>query len=291
MPIAERGYTHWAGTFSPHARPWLTIARLGVRTAFRRKFFKAIFSFSFLPAVVFLAGIYISERIQDFQFMVRGRDPSGLLKVNPEFFRTYFTNDLLLFLMVMMLVLAGAGLISDDLKYNSLQLYFSRPLRKRDYLGGKLLTVAFFLLLVTLVPGLLFILFKIVFSGSLAFLGQYPWLLLSVAADSLLLALFFAAYALLISSLSKNRRLVSILLFLVYIFSDVFFGIFSGIFRKPAFCLLSIKANIQQVGAALFRVEPKYDVPWVYSLLVLAAVTAAAFVILRRRTRSVEVIK
>ena len=141
MPIAERGYTHWTGTFLAHARPWLTIARLGIRTAFRRKFFKFVLSFAFIPSVIFVAGIYISERIQDFQFMVRGRDPSGLLKVNPEFFRAYFTNDFLLFLMVMVLVLAGAGLIADDLKFNSLQLYFARPLRKRDYLAGKMATI------------------------------------------------------------------------------------------------------------------------------------------------------
>ena len=156
----------------------------------------------------------------------------------------------------MILVLAGAGLISDDLKFNSLQLYFSRPLRKRDYLGGKLLTLLFFLLLVTLVPGLLFIVFKIIFSGSFAFLASYPWLPVSVIAFSLFLSLFFSLYALLISSLSRNRRFVSILMFLVYIFSDVFYGIFNGIFHDPVFSLISIKSNIQQVAAAAFRIAP-----------------------------------
>ncbi len=69
--------------------------------------------------------------------------------------------------MVMILVLAGAGLIADDLKFNSLQLYFSRPLRKRDYLAGQAADGRLlFLLILTLVPGLLFIIFKIIFSGS-----------------------------------------------------------------------------------------------------------------------------
>lgn len=291
MPIAEQGYTHWTGEFLPHPRPWRVIARHGVRQAFKRKFFKFLFSFSFLPAVVALAGIYISERLEDFQFMVRGRDPAGFLQVGPESFRLYFANDGLLFLMVMILVLAGAGLVSDDLKFNSLQLYFSRPLRKRDYLGGKMMTLLFFLLLMTLVPGLLFVAFKIIFSGSFAFLASYPWLPVSVTAFSLFVSVFFTLYALFISSISRNRRYVSVLIFLVYIFSDVFFGIFNGIFHDPLFSLLSIKSNIQQVAAAAFRVKPPHDLPWLYSLLVLAVLAAVGARVLLKRTRSVEVIK
>ena len=291
MPIAEQGYIHWAGEFIAHPKPWRVIARHGIRQAFRRKFFKFLFSFSFLPAVIGLAGVYISERLEDFQFMVRGRDPSGFLKIGPESFRLYFANDGLLFLMVMVLVLAGAGLISDDLKFNSLQLYFSRPLRKRDYLGGKMLTLIFFLLLVTLVPGLLFVVFKVIFSGSFSFLAAYPWLPVSVVAFSLFLSVFLSIYTLLISSLSRNRRFVSILIFLVYIFSDIFFGIFNGIFHNPVFSLLSIKSNIQQVAAAAFRVPPPQGISWIYSLLVLCGIAAFGAWVLRKRTRSVEVIK
>ena len=292
MPIAEQGYTHWAGRFVDRRFPWWPISRLGVRMAFKRKFFKFSFVLSFLPAVIFAAGIYISERLEDFQFLFKGRRGStSFLEVNPLYFKSYFAGDFLLFMMVMMMVLGGAGLIADDLKSNSLQLYFSRPIRKRDYLLGKLATAGFFLLLFTLVPGLLFILLKIVFAGSFKLLAAYPWILPAVVLDSLLIAVFFASYTLLISSLSRNRRYAAILLFLVYLFSDIFFGIFYGIFRNPYFCLLSIKADLQQVAAALFRVKPAYDVPWVYSLLVLAAIALACGAVLLRKTRGVEVIK
>jgi len=291
MPIAERGYSHWDGEFVERRFPWWPIARLGVRLAFKRKFFKPVFAVSLGPAIAFLAGVYMSERIQDFSFMFRGRSGNRLLEVNPAYFKTYFTFETTLFLMVMLMVLAGAALISDDLKFNSLQLYFSRPLRKRDYWLGKMATLFFFLLIVTLAPGLLFILFKIIFSGSFKFLATYPWLPVSVVVCSLLLTLFFAFYTLLLSSLSRNRRYVSILIFLVYIFSDVFFGIFYGIFHEPAFCLLSIKCNLQQVGAFLFRVRLPYDVPAIYSFLVLAAICSLSAVVLKKRIRGVEVIK
>ncbi|MCJ7563746.1 MAG: ABC transporter permease [Candidatus Aminicenantes bacterium] len=289
MVISEQGYVHWQGTFIERRFPWWPITRLGIRLAFKRKFFKFVFSISLLPAVMFSTGVYISERLDDFQFMLKGQD--RLLEVNPAFFKSYFTSEPLLFLMVMIMVLAGAGLICDDLKYNSLQLYFSRPLRKRDYVLGKMATVFFFLLILTLVPGLLFVLLKLIFAGSFKFLANYPWIPVSVIAFSLLVTLFFAFYTLLVSSLSKNRRYVSILLFLVYIFSNVFFGIFYSIFHNPYFCLLSIQCDIQQVGAAFFRQSPHYDVPWIYSFLVLAAICCLSAFVLKRKIRGVEVVK
>jgi len=289
MPISEQGYSHWQGTFVERRWPWWPITRLGIRLAFKRKFFKFIFSVALGPAMLFSAGVYVSERLEDFQSMLRG--PSRFLEVNPAYFKSYFTNEPMLFMMVIVLVLAGAGLICDDLKYNSLQLYFSRPLRKRDYFFGKMFTLFFFLFLMTLIPGLLFVLLKIIFAGSFKFLAEYPWLPLSVIAFSILITLFFAFYTLLISSLSKNRRYVSILLFLVYVFSDMFFGIFYGIFHNPYFSLLSIRGNILQVGAFFFRVKAPFSVPWIYSFLVLAAFCVVSGLVLKKKIRGVEVIK
>jgi ABC-type transport system involved in multi-copper enzyme maturation permease subunit len=223
--------------------------------------------------------------------MFKGKGTDRFFEVNPAYFKTYFTGDFLLFMMVMIMVLAGAGLIADDLKHNSLQLYFARPLRKRDYLLGKMGVLSFFLLLQTLLPGLLFFLLKLIFSGSLKFFAQYPGIPLAVVVDSLVLTVFFGLYTLFISSLGRNRRFVSIMLFLVYIFSDIFFGVFFGIFRRPVFCLLSIKANLQQVGSALFGVSGPYDVPWIYSALILAALAGAAAFVLLRKIRGVEVIR
>ena len=74
MPISERGYQHWPGTLAERRRPWAPITRLGIRLAFKRKFFKFALGVSLLPALVFTAGVYISEKIEDFKFMIRGRN-------------------------------------------------------------------------------------------------------------------------------------------------------------------------------------------------------------------------
>ncbi|MDD8016686.1 MAG: hypothetical protein PHX45_13480, partial [Acidobacteriota bacterium] len=179
----------------------------------------------------------------------------------------------------------------DDLKFNALQLYFARPLKKKDYLLGKAAVVGFFVLLLTLIPAVLFIIFKLIFSGNFEFLTSYPWLPASIAGYSLLITAFFACYTLLLSALSKNRRYVAIMIFAVYFFSDIIFGIFNGIFNNPYFSLLSLKANIQQIGAVFFGQKPPFDVPWPLSLAVLVAVCVLAGVALNKRIRGVEVIR
>lgn len=287
--IREKGYSHWDGKLTERRFPWWPITRTGILLAFRKKRFKFVFAGSFVPAVVFLVGLYISERLEDFKAFLQGSD--RLLNINPNYFKTYFTNDSLLFLIVLVLGFAAAGLIADDLKHNSLQLYLSRPLRKKDYLLGKMSVIFFFVLILTAVPGLVLLIFKLIFAGSFKFFLDYPWLPLSILGYSALLTVFFAFYVLFLSSLSKNTRYVTILVFMIYIFSDILFGILSGIFHEPAMALFSIKANLQQAGAFLFGQKLPFAVPAGWSFLILAGICVLSAAVLNRKIRSVEVIK
>ena len=289
MSIREKGYYHWYGEFLERRRPWWPIARLGIRMTFKRKFFKFAFSFSFLPAFVFLAGIYLSERLQDFRGIIRKE--AVPIKVLPGFFLQYLTADFLLFMIVIILVFCAAGLVADDLRHNALQLYFARPLAKRDYFLGKAAVVFFFVLLLTLVPGLLLVVFKLIFSGSFGLLRDHPALPLAILVYSGLTALFFASYSLLLSSLSRNRRTASLLIFGVYFFSDMLHGILNGIFRSPYMGLISLKTNLKLAASSLFGVKPPLDVPRVYSFLILAAVVVLSVWVMNRKIREVTVIK
>jgi len=289
MTVKEKGYSHWKGEFEEKRFPWWPITRYGIKLTFKRKFFKMFFFMTLIPAFVYLIGIYISERIEDFSFMIR--EGTELFSVNPAYFKSYMTMDFLLFMIVMIMVFCGAGLISDDLKYNSLQLYFSRPLKKGHYFMGKAAVIVFFLFMVTLVPGIVFILMKLIFSGNLRFLQQYPWLIVSIFVYSFFITGFFAFYVMLLSSLNKNRRYVAVLIFGLYLFTDILFGIFYGIFRSKYFSLVSIKVNLQQVGAALFRQKPPYDISWLYSFIILVMISVVSILVLKKKVTGVEIIK
>jgi len=289
MTIKEKGYTHWDGNFVAKKFPWWPITRYGIKLTFRRKFFKLLFIMALAPGLVFLAGIYISERLEDFRFMIQG--DTQFLSIDPTYFKAYFTNEFMLFMIVMMLIFCGAGLISDDLKFNSLQLYFSRPISKSDYFMGKAAVIVFFVFVVTLIPGLIFIVMKLLFAGNFEFLAKYPWLPFSVIGYSFLVTVFFSFYTLFLSSINKNRRYVAILIFGLYIFTDILFEIFEDIFRSEYFSLLSIRANIQQVGYALFRQNTPHDVPWVLALAVIVGFCVLGGFVLKSKIKGVEIVK
>ncbi len=63
MTIKERGYTHWEGELKDGRFPWWPITRIGIKLTFKRKFFKFFYAFTLIPALVWLVGIYISERL------------------------------------------------------------------------------------------------------------------------------------------------------------------------------------------------------------------------------------
>jgi ABC-type transport system involved in multi-copper enzyme maturation permease subunit len=289
MTIKEKGYTHWDGEFSDKKFPWWPITRYGIKLTFQRKFFKLFFVLALAPAFLFLAGIYVSERLEDFRFMIQG--DTQFLSIDPGYFKTYFTNEFVLFMIVMMLIFCGAGLISDDLKFNSLQLYFSRPISKRDYVMGKAAVIVFFLFIVTLVPGLIFIIMKLLFAGNFEFLVKYPWLLFSVIAYSILVTVYFSFYTLFLSSINKNRRYVAILIFGLYVFTEIIYEILKDIFRSDYFSLLSVRANIQQVGYALFRQNLPHDVPWVLALAVIVGFCVLGGFVLKSKIKGVEIVK
>jgi hypothetical protein len=287
--VRERGYEHWDGRLAERRLPWWPIARTGIRLAFRKKGFKFAFAGAYIPSFVALAGIYASEQMENFKAIVQSnRMP---LRVDPGYFTTFYTTGFLLFMLVFVLAFGAAGLVSDDLKHSALQLYFARPLGKKDYILGKLAVVAFFVLMLTAVPGLLLVALKLVFAGSFAFLVEYPWLPLSILAYAAVLTVFFGGYVLLLSASSRNTRYVIVLLFGVFYFSAVLAEIVRGIFRTPYAYLLSLPADIHQVGAALIGGRRPFAVPAGLSFLVLAAICVLAGIVLVRKVRGVEVIK
>lgn len=289
MTIKEKGYAHWDGELLDKKFPWWPITRYGIKLTFRRKQFKFIFPLSLLPAVFFLAGIYVSERLEDFPFF--RRETVEFLQINPSYFKAYLASSFMIFLIVVIVIFCGSGLICDDLKHNALQLYFSRPIKKKDYFFGKTAVIVFFLFILTLIPGLVFFIMKLVFSGSFKFFVSYPWLPLSIIGYSVVVTAFFSFFTLFLSSLSKNRRYVTILIFGTYILSDILYSIFYDIFNNHYFSLLSLRANLQQVGAVFFSQKTPYPIHWIYSLLVLSGICVLAGFVLKKKVKGVEIVK
>src|SRR5438876_12034911 len=88
------------------------------------------------------------------------------------FYSFFFKAELASALFLVLIV--GPSLISQDLRFNALPLYFSRPLRRIDYFLGKLGVVGWFLAMVMIFPSLIAYVLGLLFSLALSIIPATP---------------------------------------------------------------------------------------------------------------------
>jgi ABC-2 type transport system permease protein len=161
---------------------------------------------------------------------------------------TIFYKIQLNFAMVLV-VLVGPGLISQDLRYNALPLYFSRPLTRFDYFVGKLGVIAFFLGVAAIVPAVLAYLFGVALSASLSIVGQTFHILLGSITYGLVIVVCAGSLVLALSSLSRSSRMVGAMWLGIWFISWMVAGSLTAIheeqiYRKAAEQELAIRRQM-----------------------------------------------
>src|SRR5438552_19166944 len=175
MPIYDLSYWQCVGGWSSHSYRWWVITLLGIYILGRKWRFLVLMILSALPFVVLCVMLYLST--------VLGRIP--LLTINAKFFEDFLSQQM--FFVFIIAIYAGAGLIANDLKANALQIYFSKPITRRDYVMGKLGVLFFFLALPTLVPGMLLFFLAALFKSDSSFFEHIFWVPASVLGYSFLI--------------------------------------------------------------------------------------------------------
>lgn len=234
MPIFDQGYQHWSGTLSGHAWRGLAIARHGMRVGRKNRFVRILILLSWLPALVLaiaLCGWGLLERGSELitpliPFLRSFIDPAMLQAPKTyrvEFWTICYDYFLLteLRLSLILVLLVGPSLISQDLRFNALPLYFSRPLRRSDYFLGKLGVIVAFIGMVTIVPSLIAYALGLLFSLDLTIIRDTYKLLFSCIAYGLVIAISSGVLMLALSSLSRNSRYVGLFWLGIWIISSM----------------------------------------------------------------------
>jgi ABC-2 type transport system permease protein len=121
----------------------------------------------------------------------------------------YFLLAELRFSMLLVLMV-GPNLISQDLRFNALPLYFSRPVRRIDYFLGKLGIITVFLGLIVIVPSMIAYGLGLLFSLDVTIIRDTFRLLLASVAYGVVISVSAGLLILALSSLSRNSRYVAL---------------------------------------------------------------------------------
>jgi ABC-type transport system involved in multi-copper enzyme maturation permease subunit len=240
--------------------------------------FLGLLLLAWLPFVIRAVQIYIASNFPQ----------ASMLAPTAETFREFMDQQGVFVFFVTIYV--GAGLIANDRRANALQIYLSKPLMRAEYIAGKLAVLMAFLLLVTLVPGVLLLLLQIAFAGSFTFARANLFLFPAITLSALLQVLLASFTMLALSSLSKSARYVAILYTGVLFFTKAMFGALALITGGTRIAWVSFSDNLTQVVDVIFRLKPRYEVPWIVSLLVIIGLMVLSASVLERRVRGVEVV-
>ena len=288
MPIHTQDYRHWEGTLNPHPYTrWWIITKAELKLLAQRKIVRLIVAIP--PAIYILVHatlIYILNQVPGAEF---GFDIDNTF-FQQFLFRNPGTGPPSSFLIALIAIFGGSGLIATDLKNNALALYLSKPISWIDYLIGKCAVIGILLGCLTLVPGLLLFLEHILLTDT-SFLKENYWIPLSIITYSAIITLSSSLLMLLFSSLTSNPRYAIIGFCAVWFGSPIIYEILKAITRTSKMALVSIWAHYDILGTVLFAGSQNYAVHWVWALLVQIALIAICLFVLHRRIRAVEIIK
>jgi ABC-2 type transport system permease protein len=239
MPIFDQGYQHWQGPLSGHAWRWLAIARHGVRVQLKGRILRLLLLLAWLPAialVVTLALWGLMEQGSQSVLGLLGRMlPPGMLD-EPQAYRAAvwtlaysFFFKFEMFFIMLLVVVAGPGLVSADLRFNALPLYFSRPLGRLDYFLGKLGVIAALVAAVAVGPAVVAYVLGVCFSLDLGVVRDTWWLLPASLAYGLVIVASAGTLMLALSSLSRRSLYVGIAWVGLWIIGGSVAGVLTGI--------------------------------------------------------------
>lgn len=230
MPVYELGYRHWEGKRTSPLTRWMAISRAGIELALRSKILRRLTFFAWTPLLYFAPFFYVVGTATDLPKELRARagaapeimrgmlgkelaaralnDPESL---RPLIWSVAFQSFMSLpqaMIMIVLVAIAGAPLIAQDVGSKAFLVYFSKPITKWEYLLGKAGTVLFFILLVTLFPALLLYGVSVAVSPSARALADTWTVLPRLFACAGIIAIPSTCLILFLSSLARESRYV-----------------------------------------------------------------------------------
>jgi hypothetical protein len=280
MPIYDQGYRRYEARAPLHQIRFWPITREALRIILLKRAFLALIAVSFLPFLVRVGQIYIVTR-----FPEAGR----ILPIDGRLFGD-FLNEQIGFT-ILLSIFGASGLIANDLRTGAILVYLSRPLTQRDYIAGKLLVPLSLNLAVTLVPGLVLYLAGLSLAPDQYLKWSLWWLAPAIVAHAVVVSLVVSLVVLAISALSRSARVAG-LAFVGLVFGlEMIRLVLQNAFERKEAVLLSLQADLQSLGVALFGVvNRQLDIFWGWPLAVLAVVSVGCLAVLRSRVRAVEIV-
>jgi ABC-2 type transport system permease protein len=303
-------YRPWRGEFqAPLLGVW-PVARVGLRMMFRYWPFWVIYALGTFIFLFFFFGQYFlawaDSQVTEANVQLGGfgrYDPHDIFRLlrhalkltgNGETYRNFFWYQSYIILVI--LALAGALLIGNDIRHGSMAFYLSKPIARWHYLLGKCLAAAVFINMVTTLPALLLFV-EFGFLDGWDYVWESAHLCFGILGYGLVLTVTFSLLAVTVASWMRTTVPIIMTWTAVFLFPKmVSVMLVEQLHFDARLRLMDLWNDAYLVGNWLLDVPPDSVRPWpqpeYYEAgLALVVVCAACLVALVRRIRAVEIVK
>lgn len=250
MAVYKRTYKVYQGALTPAWSRFGVLTRYSLSSLFDSRLFTAYVVLCFIPVLVGITYIYIAHS-QTAQYLLSVR-LNGALGINNLWFAGFLqVQSGFGFIMV---AWAAPGMVTRDFANQALQLYFSRPLSRAEYIVGKFAVLGTLLSCITWVPGLMLFGLQATLAGN-GWAWNNFFLVGAILLSSWLWIAVVSLLGLALSVFFRWRIAATGLIIAVFFVLPGFGEAFDLILHSHWGRLLNLNYVIRVVWTQLFRIE------------------------------------
>ncbi len=270
MPVFDQGYQSYLGPKRSLGRRWIPVWREEAAPYLRKRYFILLLIVAFLPWLFGGVGLsFIRSQAGSLDWA------KEIIQKLPEMNEAWIAKLLTLgwsnFLLAIVCVWAGSGLVSRDRKEHTLEVFLGRALGPAQYLLAKGAALGVYLLFFTFVPVALLVAFHVGLTGDVSFIWAHSRAIWGTLLYTLIGPGALVVFTLALSSLSRSPRVVGLALIGVLFFGPPASGIMWAITRSQLSWTLGILVELKALGYHCLGVAPEPEIPALHSFLYFAA--------------------
>ena len=285
MAVYRRGYQRYQGPINGRWARFLVLPRFAWKRLFQRRLVVLFSIISLIYPILCAIFIYISNHVELLKTF--GTQFQTFLQVKETFFFAFMSTQATF--AIFLAALAGPGLIAPDLSNNALPLYFSRPLTRKDYVLGRIVTLFGMLSIITWIPGLLLFVMQASMAGGSWFLDNWK-MGLGIFTGLSIWILLLSLVALASSAYVKLRAVAGgLVLGFIFILGGAS-AMINGVFRSTSGHAVDPFWATRRLWSAMLSTDPPAGPGVLECTLTLIILFVLLIFVLERKLRPVEVI-
>ncbi|MBN1832028.1 MAG: hypothetical protein JW896_07940 [Deltaproteobacteria bacterium] len=285
MTVYRRGYNRYQGPITGRLSRLLVLPKYSWHRVLQQRLVVILLIMAMFYPLGCIAFVYLSNHVELLKGF--GSGIKDFLEIDGNFF-LIFMHVQGIFAIVLTIV-SGQKLIAPDLSNGALQLYFSRPLSRADYVLARLLVLLGLLSLITWIPGLLVFSLQSGMAGWSWFAQNWN-LGLSVFIGSLLWILLISLIALTCWAYIRRKIMAELSILGVFFVLNAVATIGNNVLGVTWASFFNPRQVIDRIWNGLLGITPESG-PAVFGCwIALMVMMTLPLMILTRKLRPVEVV-